>query len=147
MTVASSIGTNPLRGCAAIYNDLFGSYLHTTNAREHFSVTLDNFCDGRSRRRLIWEKSRVSSSVTLTVQIRSRGEEGLACSACALSPHIESCTPWCDNNHHNTQGIINEMVVFRYHRLTCVQPAQPWAKYKASLLQSEHVFFWKFATG
>lgn len=57
--------------------------------------------------------------------------EGVACSACVLSPHIESCTPWCGNNHHNIQGIIKETVAFRYHRLTCVQPAQPWAKYKA----------------
>lgn len=51
----------PLRGCAAIYNDLFGSYLHATNACEHFSGTLVNFCDGGSRRRLIWERRSISS--------------------------------------------------------------------------------------
>jgi len=56
VTVASSIGTNPLRGCAAIYNDLFGRYLHATNACEHFCGTLDNFHGGENRRRLIWEK-------------------------------------------------------------------------------------------
>lgn len=61
----------------------------------------------------------------------ARWSAGVACSAYILSPHIESCTPWCGNNHHNTQGIINGTVVFRYHRLTCVQLAQPWAKYKA----------------
>lgn len=53
VTVASSIGTNPLRGFVAIYNDLFGSYLHATNACKHFPGTSDNFCDGGSKS-LIW---------------------------------------------------------------------------------------------
>lgn len=121
VTVAGSIGTNPLRGCAAIYNDLFGSYLHTTNVCEHFSGTLDNFHDGRSRQRLKWGKIRVIPPLHWQLKSGAGWSEGPACSACVLSSHIESCTPWCDSNHHTTRGIVNETVVCRYHRLTCVQ--------------------------
>lgn len=79
---------------------------------------------------------------TLIAQIRSRVEWGTSMFCMCFVP---SYWVLCDNNNHNTQDIINETVVFSYYRLTCVRPAQPWAKYKASLLHSEHVFFWKFA--
>lgn len=67
--------------------------------------------------------------------------EELACYACVLSPHVEFCTPWCDNNHHNTQSIINEIVGFRYHRLTCVHQHSPGLSTRPHCSRVNVVFF------
>lgn len=83
MTAASSIGTNPLRGCAAIYNDLFGRYLHATNACKHFSGTLDNFHDAGSKKK---RGLGFLPATTWTAQRGAGWSEGLACSACDLDP-------------------------------------------------------------